>query len=167
TNEPTPDQLILNHMKERGHDVLVLLHRYECQFDRLSWRIRRAIEKITERTQGYVGPQFEAMLSVMAPRGDARVNLTPAQTNPTPTSRPEPPPPAEPQNPFAKTAESMSELDLREMIDDLKKMQRTNPTVKQAKDEYERELIAMGPAKRAQFLQACLAAQSKPKTKAA
>ncbi|HYZ83234.1 MAG TPA: hypothetical protein VE621_02465, partial [Bryobacteraceae bacterium] len=119
-----------------------------------------AIEKITERTQGYVGPQFEAMLSVLAPRGDVRVNQEVAQTNPAP-------PPAEPANPFAKTVATMSDLSLEEMITDLKRIRRTNPRLKQAKDEYERELIAMGPAKRAQFLEACLAAQSKPKAKAA
>ena len=167
TSEPNGDQLILNHMKERSDDVLVQLHRYEAQFDRLSWRIRHAIEKITERTQGYVGPQFEAMLSVMAPRGDARVNLKPAQSNPTLAPRPEPPSPAEPANPFTKTVEAMSDLSLEEMIADLKKIRRTNPTLKQAKDEYERELIAMGPSKRGHFLDACLAAQTKRKALAA
>jgi hypothetical protein len=163
TNEPTPDQLILNHMKDRGHDVLVTLHRYEIHFDRTSWRVRRELEKASERSRAYRGPQFDAMLSAIGAPPSTQGNKQITQ------SKPEQPPqqPATPQNPFTKTAESMSDLSLREMIDDLKKMQRTNPSLKQAKDDYERELIAMGPIKRAQFLNACLAAQSKPKAKAA
>jgi hypothetical protein len=164
TNEPTPDELILKHMVERGHDVLVTLYRYETTFDRRSWRLRRALAQ-----PAAYDAQYQAMLSASTappiyvcnnlPSEPETANQETAQTNPIPPT----PEAAKPDH--AAMASRMSDLNLSEMIADLRHINAAKPT--QARDDYERELIVMGPARRAEFLAACLAEQKARKSKSA
>jgi hypothetical protein len=172
TNEPTPDQRILQHMLDRGQDPLITLFRYETTFDRRSWRLRRALDQPVSDT-GY-----QALLSAStAPPMHICNNLPStssateqiARTNPIePESKPATPvatePPKAPAKDYTAMASRMSDLNLSEMIADLRHINAANPKPTQARDAYERELIQMGPASRAEFLAACLAEQKARKT---
>jgi hypothetical protein len=48
SDNPSPDEIIVRNMEQRGNDVPATLHRHETHFLRLWWRIKRKIEKLGE-----------------------------------------------------------------------------------------------------------------------
>jgi hypothetical protein len=59
---PSPDEIIVRNMEQRGNDVPATLHRHETHFQRLWWRIIRKLQSLRERDAMQWEHRFERLM---------------------------------------------------------------------------------------------------------
>ncbi|HYZ83101.1 MAG TPA: hypothetical protein VE621_01785 [Bryobacteraceae bacterium] len=163
SNEPTSDELILQNMEGRSNDVLDTLHRYELQFDRAAWRIRKQLNSAQEEERSFERsiadidlfgppPPVEVMMAQQRLRKQqeaARAANEPKQA--TPQTEPIEPEPAG-ELTMGKLLDQLSNEQIANTIEQLQQIERTNPFPEAEATELQLEFLQMTPEYRASFL---------------
>ena len=178
-NEPTPDERILQGMEARGNDVLDTLHRYELQFDRAAWRMRKQLnspqeeERTFERTIApfdRFGPPPPVEVMMAQQRLRKQQEAARAANEPKPAAPQSEPIKPDELVPVDELVPELSNEELAQMIEQLQEMKRTNPFPEAEASTLQRTLLRTTHEYRTSLLDRCideLNARTKPLAAAA
>jgi hypothetical protein len=141
SNEPTPDERILQGMEARSKDVLDTLHRYELQFDRVAWRIRKQLNSQQEQERTFdrriapidrfgPPPPIEVMMAQQRQRKQRETELA---AN-------------EPKHPVLDEYVTQIPTERLELlIEELQQLEQTNPFPEAEATEFQLGMLRRGP----------------------
>ena len=163
--DPSPDEIIVRNMEQRGNDVPATLQRHETHFQRLWWRINRKLEALRERDETEWEFDVEERLRQDELAFSALKARAAAEHHARQQQKEQGDAPLTPE----EAVDAMTLEKCRIVVETIAQIEsgQTNPPAEQTKEEA--FLLSLNPALRSRFCQAAKArvAQTKPTALAA